>query len=171
MNIRMHSLRLLTRWMGAYSIAALVGYALASVGVTSNNLVRLRRLGADIEAGQFFSTLLFDFKALSPTFATIGKFGSVLWLGFLIAFAIAYCLRGVLALRLPGRPLDLVLFPLAGVAAIVVGIAFMDAQYDVSLVSGTSGFSGMLVQCLSGAIAGLVFVQCLRSAQVDGTQR
>jgi hypothetical protein len=171
MNKRMHILRFLTHWMGAYSIAALIGYILASVAVTANNLLRLQRVGADIEASQFFNTLLFDFKALSPTFATIAKFGSVVWLGFLIAFATAHCLRSVLGMRLPGRPLDLVLFPLAGATAMVVGIAFIDAQYDVSMVSGTSGVSGMLTQCVSGAIAGLVFVKCLRSAQIDGATR
>ncbi len=143
---------------------------LASAGATAPNLLRLQQVGADIEIGQVLSTLLFDFKALSPTFATIEKFGSVLWLGFLIAFATAHCLRSLLGRHLPARPLDLVLFPLAGATAMVTGIGLMDAKYDVSMVSGTSGLSGMLVQCLAGAVAGLLFVKCLRSAQVPGAQ-
>jgi len=154
-----------THWMGAYSVAAVVGYALASAGVTAHNLLRLQQVGADIGAGQALSTFLFDFQALSPTFATITKYGSVIFLGFVIGFAAAHLLHVWLATRLPTRALDSILFPLAGATAMAVGMTLMDATYDVSMVSGTSGISGFLTQCLSGAIAGFVFVTCLRSAQ------
>src|SRR5688572_2924498 len=106
----MNGLNGLARWLGAYAAAALVGYALATVGITTHNLARLGALGIDIGFADAWSTIVFDFKGLSPTFGTITKYGSVVWLGFLIAFGTAHVLHLALARRLRFTHLDLVLF-------------------------------------------------------------
>lgn len=156
----MNLLRFTVRWLGAYVAAALAGYAIASVGVTAHNLARLSALGVDIGMANAWDTIVFDFKALSPTFGTITKYGSVIWLGFLIAFGTAHLLHFFLARRWRGKHLELALFALAGITAMVVGIAIIDAQYKVSMISGTAGVSGYLTQLSAGALAGMIFAAC-----------
>ena len=157
-----------TRWLGASLVAAVVGYTLASVGITAHTLARLGANGANIGAADAWQTMVFDFKALSPTFGTITKYGSVLWLGYLIAFATAQGLHALL-LRYQ-RNLDLPLFALAGATSMVVGIAIIDAQYNVSMISGTGGVSGYLVQLLAGALAGATFALCRRATNDSGVR-
>ena len=160
----MKVLGMASRWAGAYVTAALIGYTIASFGITSHNLARLSALGIEIGWGNAWDTLWFDFKALSPTFSTVTKYGSVVWLGFLIAFPTAQLLRRVFARWWRGTRFDLALFALAGIAAMVVGIAIIDAQYKVSMISGTGGVSGYLTQLLAGALAGMAFVKFLSAA-------
>jgi hypothetical protein len=156
----MNFLKGVTRWLGAYAIAALVGYAIASVGITAHNLVRLGSLGVDIGFADAWNTLIFDFKGLSPTFGTITKYGSVVWLGFLLAFSTAHVVRVWRT-----RYLDVALFALAGATSMAVGIAIIDAQYKVSMISGTGGVSGYITQLLAGAMAGLIFTVSLRATE------
>lgn len=152
------------RWLGAYAVAALAGYSMASVGVTAHNLARLSALGVDIGMANTWDTILFDFKALSPTFGTITKYGSVVWLGFLIAFGTAHLLHFLVARRWRRKHLELALFALAGVAAMAVGLAIIDSQYKVSMISGTAGVSGYLTQLSAGALAGIVFTTCFAAS-------
>ena len=152
----------LSRLCGAYLLSALVGYALASLGITAHNLARLGALEVEISMADVWNTVVFDFKGLSPTFGTITKYGSVVWLGFLIAFPTACALHALLARIWGARHLDLFLFALAGTTSMVVGIAIIDTQYKVSMISGTGGVSGYLTQLGAGAIAGLVFGFLLR---------
>jgi hypothetical protein len=152
------------RWSGAFIVAALVGYTLASVGITLHNLARLGALGIDIGFANAWNTILFDFKALSPTFSTVTKFGSVVWLGFFIAFPVAHALNTLLARWWRSAHRDRILFALAGATAMAVGIAIIDAQYKVTLVSGTGGVSGYLTQLLAGASGGLTFALLFRAA-------
>jgi hypothetical protein len=160
----MNFLRGSTRWLGAYVVAALVGYTIASVGITAHNLARLGALGIDIGAANAWDTVVFDFKALSPTFGTITKYGSVVWLGFLIAFGTAHVLLVFLSRLQRKARLDLALFALAGATAMAVGLAIIDAQYKVSMISGTGGVSGYLTQLLAGAAAGATFAACRRAS-------
>jgi hypothetical protein len=153
----MRILQRFVRWLGAYSAAALVGYTIASVAITTHNLARLAALGIDIGFADAWNTIVFDFKAMSPTFGTITKYGSVVCVGLLIAFAVAHALRLVLTRRWRADRSDLALFALAGTASMAVGIAIIDAQYDVSMISGTGGVSGYIAQLLAGAIAGATF--------------
>jgi hypothetical protein len=166
----MNLLRGTTRWLGAYVVAALVGYTIASVGITAHNLARLGALGIDIGAANAWDTVVFDFKALSPTFGTITKYGSVVWLGFLIAFGAAHVPLVSLSRLRRRTHFDLALFALAGATAMVVGIAIIDAQYKVSMISGTSGVSGYLAQLLAGVAAGVTFAACLRASDNAGAR-
>ncbi len=159
----MSFLRSAARWLGAYTAAALAGYTLASVGITAHNLVRLRALGIDIDMGEAWNTIVFDFQALSPTLGTITKFGSVVWLGFLIAFGAAHLLLVSLAGRVRAPNLDMALFALAGAMAMATGIAIIDAQYKVSMISGTAGVSGYVTQLIAGALAGVTFTVIFRA--------
>jgi hypothetical protein len=154
-----------TRWLGAYFTAVLIGYALASVGITVHNLARLSALGIDIGFGDALSTICFDFKALSPTFSTLMKYGNVVALGFLIAFPTAHALHALLARRVRAAYLDLALFALAGTTAMIAGIAIVNAQYNLSMVYGTSGVSGYLAQLLAGAVGGATFALCRRATR------
>jgi hypothetical protein len=149
-------------WIGAYFFASLVGYALAVASITAHNLVRLMQVGAHISAADALSTFVFDFKGLSPTFGTITKYGSILFLGFAIAFATAHVLYFFLAPRLRSARLARGLFPLAGATGMAVGLAILNAQYDVSMIAGTRGITGLGMQYVAGAIAGWVFVRGIK---------
>lgn len=153
------------RWLGAYATAVLIGYAFASVGITVHNLARLSALGIDIELGEALKTICFDFKALSPTFSTLLKYGNVVALGFLIALPAAQALHALLARRVRAAHLDLTLFSLAGIAAMIAGVAVVDAQFNLSMVYGTSGVTGYLTQLLAGAIGGATFALCRRATE------
>jgi hypothetical protein len=157
-----------SRWCGAYLVSAVVGYALAILGITGHNLARLGALGVEIGIADAWKTLVFDFKGLSPTFGTITKYGSVVWLGFLIAFPTAFALHLFFARFWDARYLRLGLFALAGATSMVAGLAIIDAQYKVSMISGTGGVSGYLAQLCAGAIAGLVFALLLCEPRANG---
>jgi hypothetical protein len=164
----MNILGKVTRWLGAYATAALAGYAIASVGITAHNLARLAALGIDIGIADAWGTIVFDFKALSPTFGTLTKYGSVVWLGYLLAFGTAQVLHVLVARRWRSKYLDVAVFALAGATAMMVGIAIIDAQYKVSMISGTGGVSGYLVQLFAGAMAGAIFALCIRASANPG---
>jgi hypothetical protein len=150
----------LARIAFAYLLAALAGYVVAIVFATTANLLNLRAVGAEIGVGDALRTYAFDLWGMTPRFE-ITRYGTVMLIGFAIAFPVAALLRHV-ALR--AKPLFVgvapYLYPLAGAVAIGTGLTIMYMQYEVTAVAGARG-AGFWAQCLAGALAGFVFQRLL----------
>jgi hypothetical protein len=144
----------------AYLLAALAGYVVAIVFATTANLLNLREVGAEIGVGDALRTYAFDLWGMTPRFE-ITRYGTVMLIGFAIAFPVAASLRHI-ALRT--NPLFAgvapYLYPLAGAVAIGTGLTIMYMQYEVTAVAGARG-AGFWAQCLAGALAGFVFQRLL----------
>jgi hypothetical protein len=156
----MKSVPRLPRIVFAYLFAALAGYVVAIVFATTANLLNLREVGAEIGAGVALRTYLFDLWGMTPRFE-ITRYGTVMLIGFAIAFPVAALLRR-LALRANPAITRVVpyLYPLAGATAIGTGLTIMYMQYEVTAVAGARG-AGFWAQCLAGALAGFVFQRLL----------
>jgi hypothetical protein len=156
----MISSRRLPRILFAYLLAGLTGYVVAIVFATSANLLNLRAVGAEIGVGDALRTYLFDLWGMTPRFE-ITRYGTVMLIGFAIAFPVAALLRQ-LALRAGPAMARAApyLYPLAGATAIGTGLKIMYLQYEVTAVAGARG-AGFWAPCLAGALAGLVFQRLL----------
>jgi hypothetical protein len=140
----------------AFVAAGVVGYVLAIVFATTANLINLREVGAQIGSGDALRTYWFDLQGMLPRFE-LARYGSVMLIGFAIAFPVAALLRlGVLRGPAGIRRLAGGLYPLAGAVAVGTGLTIMFYQYWVTAVAGARGY-GFWAQCLAGAIAGWVF--------------
>lgn len=142
----------------AFAAAFAAGYLVAIVFATSANLINLSEVGAQIGFGDALRTYLYDLAHMLPRFE-IARYGTVMIIGFAIAFPVAALLRFA-ALRVGFGPVAPWLYPLAGAVAIGTGLTLMFYQYEVSAVAGARGF-GFWAQCVAGAIAGFVFQKVL----------
>ncbi len=156
----MTTLQRMPRILFAYLLAALAGYVVAIVFATTANLLNLHEIGADIGAGDALRTYAFDLWGMTPRFE-LTRYGTVMLIGFAIAFPVAALLRH-LALRANPAVARVApwLYPLAGATAIGTGLTIMYMQYEVTAVAGARG-AGFWAQCLAGALAGLVFQRLL----------
>jgi hypothetical protein len=150
------------RTLVAFFLAAGVGYVIATLFFTSANLIRLSAVGADIAASDAWRTLLFDLRGMMPTPTTWTNYGSLIFIGFGIAFSVAALLR-LAASRSPSwRHLTPYLFPAAGATAIAVILLAMYPKYEVFMIAGARGIWGSAAQCVAGAIAGYLFQVSLK---------
>jgi hypothetical protein len=128
------------------------------VFATSANLINLSDVGAQIGLGDALRTYLYDLTHMLPRFE-IARYGTVMLIGFAIAFPVAALLRFA-ALRGGFGQVAPWLYPLAGAVAIGTGLTIMFYQYEVSAVAGARGL-GFWAQCVAGGIAGFVFQKIL----------
>jgi hypothetical protein len=155
---RMRSQPQMLRIALAFAAAFIAGYIVAIVFATSANLLNLSAIGARIGIGDALRTYLYDLTHMLPRFE-ITRYGTVMIMGFAIAFPVAALLR--LAASRGGLPLVVPwLYPLAGAVAIGTGLTIMFYQYEVTAVAGARGL-GFWAQCVAGAIAGFVFQKVL----------
>ncbi len=141
----------------AYLLAAAAGYAVASIFFTSANLIRLSAVGAEISFADALRTFLFDMRGMAPSMVWT-QYGSLIFIGFAIAFPVAaYLRRVVLRSTGPIRKIAPYLFPIAGATAIAVILLTSYPKYEVFMFAGARGTFGSLAQCLAGALAGYVF--------------
>src|SRR5688572_13712544 len=156
----MISSRRLPRILFAYLLAGLTGYVVAIVFATSANLLNLRAVGAEIGVGDALRTYLFDLWGMTPRFE-LQRYGTVMLIGFAIAFPVAALLRGFALGANPAvARVAPYLYPLAGATAIGTGLAIMYMKYELTAVAGARG-AGFWAQCLAGALAGFVFQRLL----------
>jgi hypothetical protein len=144
----------------AYLLAALAGYVVAIVFATTANLLNLRDVGAEIGVGDALRTYLFDLWGMTPRFE-ITRYGTVMLIGFAIAFPVAALLRHLVLRANPAvARIAPYLYPLAGATAIGTGLTLMYMRYEVTAVAGARG-AGFWAQCLAGALAGFLFQRLL----------
>lgn len=129
-----------------YAAAAIVGVVLASAFHTQMVILALGEAGAVISLSQRLSMTLDDLVGLLP------QFGAVIAIALAIGFLVAAGLKRVLT------PLAPIAYPLAGAAAIGVALTAMAMAFDgISPLAGARTPLGFGLQCLAGAISGLVF--------------
>jgi hypothetical protein len=156
----MISVQRLPRTLLAYLLAALAGYVLAIAFATTTNLLNLRAVGAEIGIGDALRTYLFDLWGMTPRFE-LRRYGTVMLIGFAIAFPVAALLKHAAARANPAvARVAPYLYPLAGATAIGVGLTIMYMKYEITAVAGARG-AGFWAQCLAGALAGFVFQRLL----------
>jgi hypothetical protein len=145
------------RTVFAFILAVAVGYVVATLLFTGANLIRLSAVGADIGLSDAWRTLTFDLRGMMPSPASWTNYGSLMFIGFAIAFAVAALLR-LAVLRSPAwQRVVPILFPLAGATAIGVILLVSYSKYEVFLLAGARGAWGSIAQCLTGALAGYLF--------------
>lgn len=144
--------------LGAFAAAFVAGYIVAIVFATSANLLNLREVGAQIGFGDALRTYAYDLTHMLPRFE-IARYGTVMLIGFAIAFPVAGLL-GLAATRGGFGRVVPWLYPLAGAVAVGTGLTIMFYQYEVTAVAGARGL-GFWAQCVAGAVAGFVFQKTL----------
>jgi hypothetical protein len=157
-NLRVNTF--LTRALPAYLAAGVAGYLCAISFATAANLINLAEIGARIDLGDVLRTWLFDLWGMTPRFE-LARYGTVLLIGFAIAFPVAALILWGVERSAAGRRIASLLYPLAGAMAVGTGLTIMFQQYEVTAVAGARGL-GFWAQCLAGGIAGLVFQLVLR---------
>lgn len=135
------------RIIAAYVAAAIVTYTAASLFYTQQILAKQAAIGAVYTPAQQAATYLANILGL-------GVYGAVLAVALLIGLIAAAILKRVL------KPRAAIAYPLAGAAAVVAAIYFIEtaaAAGGAGAIGGARGALGLALQGLAGAIGGLVF--------------
>ena len=129
-----------------YAAAAIAGVVLASAFHTQMVIAALGEAGASVAFDRRLAMTGNDLVGLLP------QFGAVIAIALAIGFLVAAGLRRVL------KPLAGVAYPLAGAAAIAVALTAMSMAFDgITPIAGARTALGFALQCLAGAVSGLVF--------------
>lgn len=129
-----------------YAAAAIVALVLASAFHTHMVIAALGEVGAAVPFDKRLAMTINDLVGLAP------QFGMVIGIGLAVGFLIAAGLRRIL------KPLAPIAYPLAGAAAVGVALTLMSLAYDgITPIAGARTTAGFALQCLAGAIGGLVF--------------
>ena len=137
----MRFLRAVLAYLGAVIVSAVAG----SLWQTHRNIAAIEGLGHEVPAGLALRTAVQDLAGFAPTYAALCG------AAFLVAFPIAAWLRR----RLDGG--RLVLFAVAGAAAILTMLAVMDLTLPVTAIAVARTALGTAGLALAGAAAGAVF--------------
>jgi hypothetical protein len=147
---------LVLRVLLAFVIATGVGYLVAALFFTAANLIRLGAVGAQISFVDALRTFSFDLRGMAPSLVWT-QYGSLIFIGFAIAFPVASLLCWFVARSDATRRIAPYLYPLSGATAIAVILIASYPKYEVFMIAGARGVLGSLAQCLAGAIGGYLF--------------
>ena len=131
----------------AFVACVVIAEALAATASTQFVLHELARLGVSISLADRLDTTAHDIIGMAPLF------GMVIGVAFVVAFPVA----GWLSRRLPQWRTWL--FAAAGFTAIVVAHFVLHESLLITPVAGARTGSGLLVQGLAGAVAGLAYTR------------
>ena len=135
------------RVLFAFVACVLIAEALAATASTQFVLHELARLGVGVSLAERLDTTAHDIIGMLPLF------GTVIGVGFLIAFPIAWFLsRHLPQWRTP-------LFAAAGFCAIAVAHVVMNQSLSITPVAGARSSLGLMAQGLAGAIAGFLYTR------------
>lgn len=149
----------------AFIVAVAVGYIVATIFFTSANLIRLSAVGADISFADALRTWLFDLRGMAPSLVWT-QYGSLILIGFAIAFPVAALLRRLTLRGAAGvHWIVPILYPLAGATAVGMILLLSYPKYEVFMFAGARGVFGCIAQCLAGAIGGYLFHLSLRKLE------
>jgi len=132
----------------AFILAVATAFTLASIFYTQQVLAKQVAIGAEYTAAQQHQTYIENFIGLAPAY------GAILAVALLIGFTIATFLKRILA------PLAVIAYPMAGAAAVFAVIFLIEnivAADGAGAIGGARDALGLALQCLAGAIGGLVF--------------
>lgn len=136
----------------AFAAATVSAVLLASAFHTQMVIAGLGAAGAAIDAATRLAMMAADLKGLAPSY------GAVIAIALAIGFFVAAWLKRVV------RPLAPIAYPLAGAAAIGVALALMSIVYEgVTPIASARSPEGFALQCLAGALGGVVFAWLSKS--------
>ncbi len=135
-------LRILMAWLSAIIVTSLLGSLIQS----HRALGWIAALDGPVEWSDRFPVYIHDLFSFWPLWAALVA------LGFLIAFLVA----GGLSRRWPA--FRSVLFPVAGLCAIVTTLLIMDAMLPVTVIAAARDAFGVVTLALAGALGGWVYV-------------
>lgn len=140
------------RFLAAFVAALILAIVWGSVVQTHYNLQALAAIGTDVGAVRMSTTMRDIFGGFFPTYG-----GYVVLPSLLVAFvAAAWLSRHALKARI-------VLYALAGFAALLAGIPLVNKLAPVALLVGaTRDFSCTFWMAVGGAVAGLLFALLTR---------
>lgn len=155
-NTQLHHKKLskFTRWLTTQLFPAwLVTFAFASLFHTICVLVNLSALDVFIPWYTWLTTIGRDFVGLLPTY------GVIIAVALLIAFATTIVIIEWYqqSLRLLSPLSILLLFSLSGSAAIAATLLAMQPILDITLIAGSRGVLGFILQCGAGLLGGALF--------------
>ncbi len=129
-----------------YVLAVVITTALGAAFHTQMVIRALEQSGATVAPAERLAMTGGDIVGLAP------QFGLVMALGLLGGFLIAAVLKRVL------KPLAPIAYPLAGAVAVGVALTVMGMAFDgITPIAGARTTIGFGLQCLAGAVGGLVF--------------
>jgi cellobiose-specific phosphotransferase system component IIC len=148
------------KWLlriGYVLIASVVGFIFASMLHTQAVLAKLTDIGIIITLNDRLSTTWQDMLGLAPTYGII----------ILIGLTIAFSVTGLLNKKLHTK--GTFLYPLAGGVAMLVMLLAMQPILNVSLIAGSRGTAGLVMQVIAGLIAGVCFARLIKkkNATID----
>ena len=131
-----------------YLLSVVIATAVASLFQTQMVISKLGAAGLAVSSQTRLNMSLEDIVGLAP------QFGGVVAIGFAVAFLIAAALKRVAKQPAP------IAYPLAGAAAIALALILMPFLLKLNgltPLAGTRGAMAFALQCVAGAIGGLVF--------------
>lgn len=134
--------------------AWLVCFTAASLAHTQSVLAGLTALDINIPLSKRLSMTLFDLSGLFPSYG----------LGVLLALLLA--LGFYHWLFRPWR-ISVMLYAVAGAMGIATLLLAMYPVMHITLLAGARGPFGFTLQCLAGALGGVVFAQVIRRLHID----
>ncbi|MFT4728962.1 MAG: hypothetical protein ACI9UN_003475 [Granulosicoccus sp.] len=134
----------LTKLSISFALSVVVAYTLASVAHTQQVLSGLLQLGVHIPIADRIAMIAGDWIGLYLYMVVIA-------IGLLIAFSVMGLLRRVLPVP---RAL---LYGFGGALAMLVILVSMRELGSLTLIAGARGALGLFLQCVAGAIGGVVF--------------
>lgn len=152
---------LLLRHVLAFIIALGVIYILAAVAYTQSILAGLQAVGAEFPLDVRISATLRDLVGLTQPASGRQSYPFFLMVSSIVAFPIAFVVKELV------KPLTPVVYPLAGITVVVAALYLMNAQ-ETSLwpaMPGASDAMGYTLQCLAGAVGGVVFYFLVRQSK------
>ncbi|MEX0645152.1 MAG: hypothetical protein WD076_07570 [Parvularculaceae bacterium] len=134
----------------AFLAAVATSTILGTLFHTQMVFARLADAGAALPLSVRLQGTVNDLLGLGPLY------GAVIALGLAAGFSVAARLKRVL------KPLAPIAYPLAGAAVIGLALYLMSVvYYSATPIAGARGVVGFSLQCLAGAIGGLVFAALL----------
>ena len=130
------------RKLGAYLLAIVVAYLLASITATQSVVARLGEMGIEVDLRERFGMTLHDIAGMA------GMFLPMIAAGFLAAFLVT----ALLCRWLGKRPVAL--YVLAGAVALIAIHLTLKLAFGITPVAVARTMGGLFIQGLAGAVGG-----------------
>jgi hypothetical protein len=130
------------RKLGAYLLAIMVAYLLASITATQSVVARLGEMGIEVDLRERLGMTLHDIAGMA------GMFLPMIAAGFLAAFLVTELLCRWLGKR------PVALYVLAGAVALIAIHLTLKLAFGITPVAVARTMGGLFIQGLAGAVGG-----------------
>jgi len=140
------------RTFAAYLLGVAVTYVFAAVFYTQQVIAKQQAIGAVYTPEQSLSFLMENLYGLG--FRDVPSLGITIAVALAIGFAVAFVLKRIL------KPLAPIAYPIAGAAAVIALITWIEstaAGGGAGAIGGARGAMGLALQGLAGFLGGTAF--------------